>query len=156
MIYAGDELGTLNDYSYKMDSAKSHDSRWLHRRKFEWNEVEKLQEVNNPKTLIYYGIKALIETRKAIYEGVLVKQEDAMYFSNHHILGFLQQIEGEEMPTLLIYNLSEDRQWIYSSDLKRYGLHGKWLEMLQGKCLDLAEDKIVLGPYEFFLLKYKK
>lgn len=156
MIYAGDELGTLNDYSYKEDSGKNHDSRWLHRSKFNWAEVEKLEEVNNPKALIYEGIKSLIEIRKEVYGDVAVQQEDTMYFSNQHILGFIQQIEGEEMPTLLLYNLSEDRQWIFSSDLKRYGLHGKWLEMLQGKWLDFAEDTIILGPYEFFLLKYKK
>lgn len=31
LIYLGDELGTLNDYSYESDPAKAHDNRWVHR-----------------------------------------------------------------------------------------------------------------------------
>lgn len=156
MIYAGDEIGTLNDYSYKLDVHKSHDSRWLHRSKFDWTEVENLDDVNNPKALVYKGVKELIDIRKEIYGHHKVVHEETMHFSNQHILGFMQHLESEATKVVLIYNLSEDRQWIFSSDLKRHGLTGKWLEMLQGKQVDLAEDTIILGPYEFFLLKYKK
>jgi Glycosidases len=156
MIYAGDELGTLNDYSYKLDAHKCHDSRWLHRSKFDWLEAEKLEDVHNPKALVYKGVKSLIEIRKKIYNDVKVLEEEVLHFGNHHLLGFLQHTEGEALPTLLIYNLSEDRQWLYTSDLKRYGLSDKWLEMLQGKVVNFAEDTIILGPYEYFLLKYKK
>ncbi len=156
MIYAGDEIGTLNDYAYKLDVHKSHDSRWLHRSKFDWTEVEKLGDVKNPKTLVYKGVKELIDIRKEIYGHHKVVHEETLHFSNQHILGFMQHLESEATKVVLIYNLSEDRQWIFSSDLKRHGLTGKWLEMLQGKQVDLAEDTIILGPYEFFLLKYKK
>ena len=31
LIYLGDEIGTLNQYSYKNDPAKADDSRWVHR-----------------------------------------------------------------------------------------------------------------------------
>ena len=31
LIYLGDEVGTLNDYSYRDDPAKVDDSRWVHR-----------------------------------------------------------------------------------------------------------------------------
>ncbi len=155
MIYSGDELGTLNDYTYKTDSHKSHDSRWLHRSKFAWNDVEKLNEVSNPVALVYKGVKALIALRKLIYGNHPVVQEETMHFGNSHLLGFLQHLKSEETPTLLIYNFSEDRQWLYTSDLKRYGLNGKWLEMLQGKRLDFAENTLILGPYEFFLLKFE-
>ena len=31
LIYLNDEIGTLNDYAYRDDPAKAHDSRWVHR-----------------------------------------------------------------------------------------------------------------------------
>ena len=31
MLYSGDELGQVNDYSYKEDPAKCADSRYIHR-----------------------------------------------------------------------------------------------------------------------------
>ena len=36
VIYSGDEIGQVNDYSYKDDPEKSDDSRYLHRGKFDW------------------------------------------------------------------------------------------------------------------------
>ena len=37
VIYSGDEVGQLNDYSYKEDPDKAADSRYIHRGKFNWN-----------------------------------------------------------------------------------------------------------------------
>ena len=34
MLYSGDELGQVNDYSYKDDAEKASDSRYLHRGAF--------------------------------------------------------------------------------------------------------------------------
>lgn len=31
LIYLGDEIATLNDYTYRYDPAKAYDSRWVHR-----------------------------------------------------------------------------------------------------------------------------
>jgi amylosucrase len=39
LIYSGDEIATLNDYSYKQDPKKAHDSRWLHRPFFDWERA---------------------------------------------------------------------------------------------------------------------
>ena len=40
VIYSGDEIGQVNDYSYKDDPEKSDDSRYLHRGKFDWKLAE--------------------------------------------------------------------------------------------------------------------
>lgn len=37
MLYSGDELGQVNDYSYKEDPAKCADSRYIHRGKLQWS-----------------------------------------------------------------------------------------------------------------------
>ena len=48
MLYSGDEIGQVNDYSYKQDAVKAPDSRFLHRGKFHW---ELVGEIDNPGTV---------------------------------------------------------------------------------------------------------
>ena len=36
MLYSGDEIGQVNDYTYKNDPEKRVDSRYIHRGKFDW------------------------------------------------------------------------------------------------------------------------
>lgn len=46
MLYSSDEIGRLNDYSYKEDPDKAADSRYIHRGAFQWELAEK--ETPNP------------------------------------------------------------------------------------------------------------
>ncbi|MBQ8969854.1 MAG: alpha-amylase family protein, partial [Lachnospiraceae bacterium] len=39
ILYSGDEIGQLNDYSYKEDPLKRADSRYIHRGKFDWESA---------------------------------------------------------------------------------------------------------------------
>ena len=40
LIYYGDEIGTLNDYSYMGHLSKANDSRWAHRPNIDWQKAE--------------------------------------------------------------------------------------------------------------------
>jgi amylosucrase len=42
LIYAGDEIGTLNDYSFTKDFDHKNDSRWVNRPMQDWKTIEKL------------------------------------------------------------------------------------------------------------------
>ncbi len=44
MLYSGDEIGQLNDYSYKEEEDKKEDSRYIHRGKFQWYLAKKRTE----------------------------------------------------------------------------------------------------------------
>ena len=64
MLYSGDEIGQLNDYSYKEDPDKAADSRYIHRGKFRWDLAEKR---TNRKTLqgrIFTALHQLEQIRK--------------------------------------------------------------------------------------------
>lgn len=37
ILYSGDEMALLNDYSYRKSKSKSSDSRWVHRIKIDWD-----------------------------------------------------------------------------------------------------------------------
>ena len=44
LLYSGDEIGQLNDWSYKNNRETAGDSRWLHRGKMDWDAAEKRKD----------------------------------------------------------------------------------------------------------------
>ena len=50
MLYSGDELGQVNDYSYKEDAEKVSDSRYLHRGVFQWTLADKRKDLSTVHT----------------------------------------------------------------------------------------------------------
>lgn len=142
MLYAGDEMGQLNDYSYMNDPKKMKDSRWLHRGRFDWSKTSTL----------FDSIKELIDFRKRIYGDKYIVEDQPLFIGNEHVLLIQQIIRGESEPYLLLFNMTEDRQWVYTTDLKRYGYHGIWTDLLQGKKLCFEEEKMLLGPYEYLVI----
>lgn len=153
MIYAGDELGQLNDYSYKMDRHKAHDSRWLHRGS---HEIRLLTGGNKIHRLIYERIKSLIAFRKNLLASNEILEERLFHIGNEHLLGRSWKVDHPDQPFIQLFNFSEDRQWLYTSDLKRNNWHGIWVDQLTEKEFNFDENTILLGPYEYFLLKFKK
>ena len=68
LIYLGDEVGQLNDYSYAADPAHAGDSRWVHRPK---RPATLYAERTDPTTIagqIFRGLRNLIALRQAIPE----------------------------------------------------------------------------------------
>ncbi|MEP6894191.1 MAG: alpha-amylase family protein, partial [Chloroflexota bacterium] len=47
LIYLGDEIGTLNDYTYRDDPAHERDSRWVHRPRADWEKYAKRNDSNS-------------------------------------------------------------------------------------------------------------
>lgn len=152
MLYSGDEIGQLNNLSYLEDGHKKNDSRWLHRMVFDWEKIEESNLTESVHSKVLKSVKRLIETRRLYTGNAVVVYETVVRQSNDHLLVILQTTEKNES-IILIFNMSEDRQWLYTNELKRYGLGGVWREVIQGKTIDMDKKRIVLGPYEFFVTK---
>ena len=56
IIYSGDEVGQVNDYSYQDDPERAEDSRYIHRGKFPWNLVD---EIDDPATVSHRIFESL-------------------------------------------------------------------------------------------------
>lgn len=154
MIYSGDELGLLNNYEYKNNSAKRHDSRWIHRQNFDWAKLSNIEKCETYERIIFNNLKTLINVRKKINLDHNITHERAIQVDNKHIL-VIQQLNENEDNLLLIFNFSEDRQFLNTSQLRRQGINVHMVELLQGKELNLKDDIIQIGPYEFLILKNK-
>ena len=64
LLYSGDELAQVNDYSYKNDPKKAEDSRYLHRGKFRWELAEHSHDLDTPEGQVFCGLNALGALRK--------------------------------------------------------------------------------------------
>lgn len=124
MLYSGDEIGQLNDYSYKEDAYKYADSRYLHRGKFPWKNVT---------SKIAKQISEKLVKMEKIRNDKNVFSMDAEVFTfdvgNNHVLGIGRRYGKEEMYCL--YNFSEWNQEIQFP----YGNGKAWTDLLSGNAV---------------------
>lgn len=61
IIYSGDEIGQLNDYTYKeaAEIDRNSDSRYLHRGGFRWDEAAQRHTKNSVSNKIFEGMKKM-------------------------------------------------------------------------------------------------
>lgn len=64
MLYSGDEIGQLNDYTYKEDPEKVQDSRYIHRGTFHWEQAEKRGDNHTIQGKIFQELQKLEKIRR--------------------------------------------------------------------------------------------
>ncbi|MBR5287098.1 MAG: hypothetical protein IKU34_00715 [Clostridia bacterium] len=121
VLYSGDEIGQLNDYTYHEDPVKREDSRYLHRGVFGWNDAEKRNDPASWQGSVYRRIAALLGLRKA--HGVFDAQADAWTFDtgSDHVLGVGRWHEGEKL--LALFN--------FGTQAQRVSIDGVYADLLQ-------------------------
>jgi amylosucrase len=148
LIYLGDEIGMLNDYSYRQDPAKAGDSRWVHRPFSDWKKIARRQDANTLEGKIYTGLQRLIRLR--IENSVFSGQEmQVINTGNPHVLGYVRLHEHQR--ALVFANFSEEAQTLPGNLLRLYGLGTKLTDMFSG--LDFAIKDWTIPPLELFCLR---
>jgi amylosucrase len=148
LIYLGDEIGTLNDYSYRDDPAKAGDSRWIHRPATDWAAVARRAEVGSVEGRIYGGLAHLIALRKT--HPAFAGHETAIVdFGNPAVFAYSRQGPGGRV--LAVANFSERPQTLAANDLRLYGLGYRFADLVSGGRLTAANG-LGLEPYGFRLL----
>ena len=64
MIYCGDEIAMLNDYSFLSDPTKSDDNRWMHRPIIDWKAAKKRNNKRTNEGKVFNTLKQMIAIRK--------------------------------------------------------------------------------------------
>ena len=63
VVYSGDEVGRLNDYTYHSDPDKREDSRYLHRGSFQWALAELRTDPETYQGKLFQGLRRLEKLR---------------------------------------------------------------------------------------------
>ena len=144
LLYLGDEIATLNDYSYTSDADKMRDSRWVHRPKADWSRYERRNLSETIEGQVYAGLQTLIRLRKR-YSCFGGGELDVIQTENQHILGFVRTHAGGR--AVIFANFSESEQPIpprileQSNCLMMQPVHGVGCH--QGNKLTLAPLDLV-------------
>ncbi|MBU0967089.1 MAG: alpha-glucosidase C-terminal domain-containing protein [Proteobacteria bacterium] len=148
MIYLGDALGFVNDYSFREDSAKAGDNRWLHRPAFDWKKAEDRFEPDTPIGKIFHGILRLIQLRQQhkVFGGMDTEIIDP---KNNALLGYFRHFEDQS--ALCLANFSAETQTVPGSHLRLLGMRKTFTDLMSGKSL-IAMESLVMEPYQFKVL----
>lgn len=120
LLYLGDEIGTLNDYTYRDDPAYQQDSRWVHRPRADWDRYAKRDDPDTVEGKVFLGLKELIEMRKR-HQAFAGGELEIILTGNDHVLGFVRYWGAER--AVVMANFSETPQTIAATVLDRYSLH---------------------------------
>lgn len=145
MLYSGDELGQVNDYSYKDDAEKASDSRYLHRGAFLWELADKRKDLSTVQGQLFQMLNRLEQIRRQ--ENVFSQEAEVYTYDVHNdsILGILREYKGERFIALFNFSESEQTAWMQEEGIFRNLVNGESVEV---------KDPVLKG-YEFVWMKYK-
>ena len=105
VLYSGDEIGQLNDWSYKADPNKVQDSRYLHRGKMPWDLAKKIEDTSAVQSQIFRGLDKLERLRRE--NKAFSSQADFWTFNtgSDQVLGLGRFYGGEVL--LGLFNFGE-------------------------------------------------
>jgi amylosucrase len=117
LLYLGDEVATLNVYSYRDDPHKAHDSRWVHRPRTDWARHELRNDPETVEGRVYAGLQLLIQLRKehSVFCGGVL---DVLENGNPHVLGFERTHQGKRV--VIFANFSEQEQVITARVMEQH------------------------------------
>ncbi|MDO4267700.1 MAG: amylosucrase [Eubacteriales bacterium] len=65
MLYSGDEVAQVNDYTYKENPLKAEDSRYIHRGAFPWELAAQAKDPDTVAGKVYQGLQQLESIRRS-------------------------------------------------------------------------------------------
>lgn len=149
LIYLGDEVGMLNDYSYSQDPAKSDDSRWVNRPRYPVDRYEARHDTNTVAGRVYAGITKLIQVRKntpQLAGGFAV----GFYTANEKVLGY--QRVGNEGTVLCLANFSDYPEWVGKD--RFMGCPEEAKDLISGFMINLKKEGVHLRAHQYLWLQY--
>lgn len=120
VLYSGDEIAQLNWNGYVNDPEKSEDSRFIHRGKLNWDDVDKRRLPDTVQGRIFNAIEKLIKIRKKhdVFSGyadmwLLDTGDDS-------VIGIGRYYRNEKL--LCYFNFSEERKTVHTDENEQYDM----------------------------------
>ena len=140
VIYSGDEVGQLNDWSYHDDPDKREDSRYIHRGDFQWDLAERRADPETRQGKLFQGLRRLEELRAA--EPCFDARADVWVedSGSSHVLALVRRTGGREL--VCLFNFSAE--FVHAS----VDRDGSYTELMYGGKHDGLRD-VELWPNGF-------
>ncbi len=144
VLYSGDEIGQVNDYSYKENPHKREDSRYLHRGSMNWKLVGNIQDEKTVEAQVFLQLKKLEDIRKS--EVAFMTDADCWTLEtwDSHVLSIGRYKNQEKIIGIFNFSSESKTAWINEDD-------GEYEDLISGKKME-AKGVDVPG-YGFYYLK---
>jgi amylosucrase len=152
MIYYGDEIGTLNDYSFTNDPTKMDDNRWMHRPIIDWEKAGNRNKKGTIEQVLFSNLQKMIQVRKASPEFEDDNNIKLVETGNDETFAFLRS-KGYKS-TLVIANFKDADQDVYAHILfPQTGMqHGRLIDKITNKKVPVTDGRLRLRPYQIYWL----
>lgn len=158
LLYYGDEIGMLNDFSYMEDEEKANDTRWIHRPVIDWDKAERRYQRGTPEQRIFDGIARTISVRKSIPAFADFNNRELIDTGNPHLFAFMRSNPFElNDEVLVVANFDAASQSLDLGDLgnrSQFGL-GRLRDLYSGEAPSHFGGQLVIPPRRFYWLTSK-
>lgn len=144
MLYSGDEIAQVNDYTYKEDPYKAEDSRYIHRGAMKWERIENITDLDTVEGRVFQGLEQLERIRKK--EKAFAANADTWTIETweQSVLCIGRVFEGEKIIGLFNFSEHDKTAWINETD-------GDYVELLSGE--EMKPIGVNVPAYGFYYLK---
>ena len=143
ILYSGDEIGQVNDYTYKNDPNKADDSRYIHRGAFRWDLEKNIDDPATVEGKMFNRLKELENIRKN--EEAFVSYANTWTIETYDpgVLCIGRYYDGEKILGLFNFSEYDKTAWINED--------GEYEDMLTGQ--KRKAKGVDIPAYSFFYLK---
>ena len=149
LLYMGDELALLNDYSYLDVPEHASDNRWLHRPAMDWARAEERFDAATPAGKMYAQIQKLIRARQGLPHLHASIESRVLPSPNQHVLLLRRWHPMGHM--LAMYNFTPRFQalpaWVLREVVGAYPR-----DAIGGYHWNLTNEEVALEPYGAYWL----
>ena len=143
MLYSGDEVGQVNDYSYKEHPTKWEDSRYVHRGAFNWKLAEDKENTDTVSGKVFQSLNRLEQIRRQ--EKVFDGDADSWIIDLPDISVLCIARDKEDDRMVGVFNFGD---WEKEIDVPEVG---DFRNLMDGQLMDI--HKVKLPGHGFVWLK---
>lgn len=154
LLYYGDEIGTLNDDSYKDDPYKKGDTRWVHRPSIDWEKADLRNTPGSVEYEIFIALKRMIAVRKEIEVFADFNNRELIEVENPHLFVFGRyHLQQPNEQVLVVGNFSNKPQHLNLEDLGSWkSQYRSMVDLYRGENPDIFKNSLVIPGYSFYWL----
>jgi glycosidase len=144
LIYLNDEIGRLNDYTFRENPAKAYDSRWVHRPTTDGDLMALRNDESTVQGRVFQNLKELIELRKS-HPAFSGGEMQVINTGSNHVLGYIRVHNSNRV--MIFANFSEQKQTVPANTLRLYGLSYGFKDFVTKD--EMPNSDLVLSPFQF-------
>ena len=142
VLYSGDEIAQVNDYTYKDDPNKAADSRYIHRGAMNWDLAAKRTDKTTVEGKMFRGLHQLEEIRKS--EKAFVSYADTWTIETWEkgVLCIGRYYDGDKIIGVFNFSEFDKTAWINETD-------GDYVDLISGRKMKAAGVNIPAFGYYY-------